>query len=472
MMMDNFLRKVYYRLALFVFYKFRAASKWFYKEKLRRESFIVGNGVRINGKAEIVYPRGLTLGNNVHLGKELYVDARAGVSIGDHTHISRRVTIYSTNHNYEGQLIPYDDTLAGKPVVIKEGVWIGMNVSITSGVTIGEGAIIGMGAIISKNVQPYEIVVSGGQRVVGKRDANSFKEKIAQNQFGGVSGKPLHSDLYKDFKLNPISQVESGLGIVFILSTGRAGSNALAKILEDVPGVSAYHEPIYVFLKTISAQYLCGKIDKETAKKQILEIYNGLSLIKKGTIYVESDQKSVAILDILQEIFPSAKYIWLIRDPYAFALSASSRGWFSDGDKIKFDSKGTALINPKFHSEGLRNFLTYDSDILGENFDKLSVFDRNVFYWKVWNGKIFEFFKGLSEEKKLFVQLEELDLSLHEIRRFLGLGEDISLTNIQTNEVRRGHKTKYEKTKAKLNSYIDQCKVDISSELENWFPKK
>lgn len=469
--MKKVLDKVYYRICLFFYFKYKTITNWFYAERLRREILVIGAGVNIDGKIKVNCPRGLTLGNNVNLGSELYIDARAGVSIGDHTHISRRVSIYSTNRNFEGQLLPFDHTFIGQPVVIKEGVWIGMNVSINSGVTIGEGAILGMGATISENVEPYEIVVSSGQRAIGKRNSEEFRKKLNKNQVGGLNGKTIEESLKKNFRLNPISQSDSGMGLVFVLSTGRAGSKSLASILENVEEVSAFHEPIYFFLKTLTARFLCGKVSRKEVKEQLIEVYKGLSIIKPGTIYVESDQKLVGILDILDEVFPKAKYIWLIRNPYSFSLSSSSRGWFSDGDEIHFNSKGRAIINPKYHSEGLRNFLVHGKDITSDGFKKLSIFDRNILYWKIWNGKINQFFTRLPEGRKLFVRLEELDANLIKVRSFLELSEKIILKNIQTNKVKGGHKKIYENTKTKLNSHIENCKVDISLEIKQWYPE-
>lgn len=47
-----------------------------------------------------------------------------------------------------------------KDVIVKEDVWIGMNVTLLSGVTVGRGAIIGAGAVVTKDIPPY--CIAGG----------------------------------------------------------------------------------------------------------------------------------------------------------------------------------------------------------------------------------------------------------------------------------------------------------------------
>lgn len=40
------------------------------------------------------------------------------------------------------------------PTLIKDGCWVGANVTIIPGVTIGEGCIIAAGAVVTKNCEP------------------------------------------------------------------------------------------------------------------------------------------------------------------------------------------------------------------------------------------------------------------------------------------------------------------------------
>jgi len=140
-----------------------------------------GDNCLIAGPITIHCAERLYLCDGVRVGRGCFFFCRGGLRVGKNTSISRDVVIYTSNHNVNGQTIPYDSTYCDQAVFIGEHVWIGMCVCITPGVTIGDGAIIGMGAVISKDVEPGAIVV-GHNRVVGKRDAQHFESLRAQEK--------------------------------------------------------------------------------------------------------------------------------------------------------------------------------------------------------------------------------------------------------------------------------------------------
>jgi maltose O-acetyltransferase len=151
----------------------------------------VGSGASLNGRVRITGASRLTLGANVHIGDGAFIRAEGGLRIGDNTHISRNVVIYTMNHRYEGQALPYDDGLILKPVTIGRNVWIGMNVCIVGGTTIGDGAIVGMGSVVSGEVPPLAIVGSQPLRELGSRDAATYARLDAARCYGGANGRPL-----------------------------------------------------------------------------------------------------------------------------------------------------------------------------------------------------------------------------------------------------------------------------------------
>lgn len=141
-----------------------------------------GRNVKLVGYSRFINPERLHIGNNVRIGYNCFLFCQGGIRIGDNSILSRNITIYSGNHNYDGDAVPYDNRYINKEVVIGDSVWIAMNVCILPGVHIGDGAIVGMGAIISKNVAAGEIVVGSQQRVVGKRDIAKFNELRADGK--------------------------------------------------------------------------------------------------------------------------------------------------------------------------------------------------------------------------------------------------------------------------------------------------
>lgn len=142
-----------------------------------------GRGNSIVGYSRFLDPQNLHLGQNIEIGYNCFFFCKGGIFIDDFTIISRNVTIYSSNHNYRSEYIPFDESYVHKPVRIGRGVWIGMNVCILPGVTVGDGAIIGMGSVVRTDVNPGEIIAPPPSAAINKRDMDAFTEAAATNRF-------------------------------------------------------------------------------------------------------------------------------------------------------------------------------------------------------------------------------------------------------------------------------------------------
>lgn len=146
-----------------------------------------GEALCLAGKIKLIYPENITLGRNVYIGGDAYINCKGGVTIGDHTVLSRRVVIYSYDHNFKRcRCLPFDKEVVERPVHIGRYVWVGMNVTITPGTKIGDGAIIGMGTVVSGNIPENAIVVSAQTRIVGYRDEEQTKKLVQEGQFYDV----------------------------------------------------------------------------------------------------------------------------------------------------------------------------------------------------------------------------------------------------------------------------------------------
>jgi len=180
-------------LRLYIRLEPRLRGKYYYlrNQMVEQKMRSCGAGCMINGKITIVCPERLSLGNNVHIGNNALISAIGSVIIGDNTHISRNLTIYSSNHNYESNVLPYDNTNIRKPVMIGKNVWIGADVKIIPGVTIGDGAIVGMGVVVSKDVPPLAVVVGQPFRIIKYRDEQRYNKLKESARYGRVNGSPL-----------------------------------------------------------------------------------------------------------------------------------------------------------------------------------------------------------------------------------------------------------------------------------------
>lgn len=136
---------------------------------------------------------GITLGGNLskfkidstsHLKSNTFIECSGGITIGKYFHTGRGLTIFTTNHNYENAtMIPYDEVSVDKPVIIKDFVWCGVNVTIVPGVTVGEGVVIGAGSVVTKDVPDYAVIGGNPAKVLKYRNIDEFKKLKKEGKF-------------------------------------------------------------------------------------------------------------------------------------------------------------------------------------------------------------------------------------------------------------------------------------------------
>lgn len=141
----------------------------------------VGRNLRVNGPT-LGFGKNVELGDNVNInGCEIM--GRGKVVIGNYFHSGKNITIFTSNHNYEGAAIPYDRERVTKNVTIKDFVWLGQNIIILPGVTIGEGAVVAAGSVVSKDVPDCAIVAGVPAKVVKWRDKERFEKLKSEGKF-------------------------------------------------------------------------------------------------------------------------------------------------------------------------------------------------------------------------------------------------------------------------------------------------
>ena len=119
-----------------------------------------------------------------HLKSDSFIESTGGVTIGKYFHTGKGLTIFSTNHNYESKnSIPYDKKIIEKPVVIKDFVWCGANVTIVPGVTVGEGVVIGAGSVVTKDVPKYAVIGGNPAKVLKYRDGDIFERLKSEGKY-------------------------------------------------------------------------------------------------------------------------------------------------------------------------------------------------------------------------------------------------------------------------------------------------
>ena len=145
---------------------FKSIKRKYYTFRVKRVSKSCGNDLTVNNFSYIT--PNTTLGNNVNFNG-MKIQGTANVAIGDNFHSGIECMIITDSHNYEGEAIPYDDTVISKDVVIEDNVWLGNRVIVLPGVTIGDGAVIAANAVVTKDVPAYAVVGGNPAKIITKK---------------------------------------------------------------------------------------------------------------------------------------------------------------------------------------------------------------------------------------------------------------------------------------------------------------
>lgn len=117
----------------------------------------------------IDYGRPVTIGKGCFIQQCCTFFGRGGITIGDDVFIGPKVNLITINHdeNPENRSATY-----GRPIVIEDKVWIGINATILPGVRIGRGAIVGAGSVVTKDVPAMTVVAGNPARIIKKIEEN------------------------------------------------------------------------------------------------------------------------------------------------------------------------------------------------------------------------------------------------------------------------------------------------------------
>lgn len=121
------------------------------------------SGTPLDSSTMIQIPVYVNIGKFTRIGKNVYINHLCSfldmgtITIGDNVLIGPKVNILSEEHPVN----PAErKALMVRPVVIKNGAWIGAGATILPGVTVGENSVVAAGAVVNKDV-PDNTVVGG-----------------------------------------------------------------------------------------------------------------------------------------------------------------------------------------------------------------------------------------------------------------------------------------------------------------------
>lgn len=103
--------------------------------------------------------RNFFIADNVFIGDDCMFDLADHITLETHTTLAERVMVLThMNVGYKDHPLQKHFPSQQAPVVIQEGSFLGVSVTVLSGVTIGTGAFVAAGSVVTKDIAPHTMV--------------------------------------------------------------------------------------------------------------------------------------------------------------------------------------------------------------------------------------------------------------------------------------------------------------------------
>jgi hypothetical protein len=196
---------------------------------------------------------------------------------------------------------------------------------------------------------------------------------------------------------------------VFLLSTGRSGTAALAKVLELAPGITAFHEPWPQMLE--ERQQALHEVWTATDSYGQLFLKARAGLIARSTlggkVYAETSARLTFFAPAIAQVLPEARFIHLVRHPGDVIRSGMRRSWYSDNRSDRY------RIRPQA------------GDPYFENWESLPRFEKICWYWNAYNSFALRFTDIVEARRFLLLKAEDLFAArgetLEQLFEFIGV---------------------------------------------------
>jgi maltose O-acetyltransferase len=127
-------------------------------------------GTGVFGHVDLIGPPGcastLSIGSGSIIAPGATFCLDAPITIGKNVSIGPRVMLYTATHPLGGADRRMQVYIAPRPIVIEDGVWVGLAAMILAGVRLGRGCVVAAGAVVTSDVPPNALVAGNPATIV------------------------------------------------------------------------------------------------------------------------------------------------------------------------------------------------------------------------------------------------------------------------------------------------------------------
>ncbi len=205
----------------------------------------------------------------------------------------------------------------------------------------------------------------------------------------------------------------------FIVSSGRSGTAMLHKALSATDNVQMHHEYMVQIVQPLAVKRYLGLVDSHGATKALRDSYGAAVRYSAAGHWGDSSNKASWLIPELAALLPNAKFVHLVRDGRKVAGSYFRKL----GDEC-YDDRSNATLQAFY--DGLQPApppekkywwpVPRKGNPAAGAFRGYNQFQRIAWHWSEVNRVIVDALEAVPDARKLFVRLEDLQASAHQLR--------------------------------------------------------
>lgn len=178
---------------------------------------------------------------------------------------------------------------------------------------------------------------------------------------------------------------------IWVLSTGRTGTHTLTELFQLSPKVDPYHEPAPELFQ-LSYDYYMGNIDRPGALSALKYARDErvFRSFRDGLIYIETNNRVTYLADLLLDLYPKSKFLYLYRNPYDFIRSGMRREYYHG--HLRDAGRITPRADDKFYKE----------------WQSFSDIEKVAWNWRAVNQLCISFMNKLPQNQQMSFSSESL----------------------------------------------------------------
>ena len=198
----------------------------------------------------------------------------------------------------------------------------------------------------------------------------------------------------------------------FIVSSGRSGTAMMVKALAAAHDVTIEHEYMVHIVQPLAVRRYQGLAGAVEARRILAETHGAAVRYAEKSLWGDSSNKLSWVISDLAALFPKARFVHLVRDGRKVAGS-----YFHKLAAECYDDRSTRILSAHLADGSIpapppekkywwpqpkRN------DVWAEEFAHFDQFQRIAWHWSEINRVILRDLDPISENRRLFVRLEDL----------------------------------------------------------------